>query len=412
MQKDIKLKTKPKNNSIRKLDRRVVYTKNMKEKLLKRNRITHETEKGEDENEVNYASDTVMFTGERASVNTAYGIKDTAQFGYEKFKKYREIKKLQKEDSVSNEINQDNLIPDSKEKSISNSNKQKLLNEKTKIKNRTTNSEFNENKITNVSIADTKVNGKKSQEVMKRYSINKIRKNNFNNKKNNVTKTKNIARKSIDSIKKLAEKIIAIAKSLIAAIIAGGGIAIIIIIIAVIVAGMFGSAFGLLFSNETPKTEENMSVNSAVNFLDQEIEDKISLIKATTDYDSLRIENRSVVWREVLSVYAVITTNRENKFDIMKMDDYNYDKLKEIFWEVVEIDHYTETYKVRVVTTDADGNKVIKTKIKTRLIINVEALTLDEMMEYYNMNKSEKKQVDEMMNGQFDEMWNLILLDE
>ena len=247
---------------------------------------------------------------------------------------------------------------------------------------------------------------------MKRYSINKIRKNNFNNKKNNVTKTKNIARKSIDSIKKLAEKIIAIAKSLIAVIIAGGGIAIIIIIIAVIVAGMFGSAFGLLFSNETPKTEENMSVNSAVNFLDQEIEDKISLIKATTDYDSLRIENRSVVWREVLSVYAVITTNRENKFDIMKMDDYNYDKLKEIFWEVVEINHYTETYKVRVVTTDADGNKVIKTKTKTRLIINVEALTLDEMMEYYNMNKSEKKQVDEMMNGQFDEMWNLILLDE
>ena len=410
MQKDIKIKTKPKNNSIRKLDRRVVYTKNMKEKLLKRNRITHGTEKGEDENEVNYASDTVMFTGERASINTAYGIKDTAQFGYEKFKKY--IKKLQKEDSVSNEINQDNLIHDSKEKSISNSNKQKLLNEKTKIKNRTNNSEFKENKITNVSIVDTKVNGKKSQEVMKGYSINKIRKNNFNNKKNNVTKTKNIARKSIDSIKKLAEKIIAIAKSLIAAIIAGGGIAIIIIIIAVIVAGMFGSAFGLLFSNETPKTEENMSVNSAVNFLDQEIEDKISLIKATTDYDSLRIENRSVVWREVLSVYAVITTNRENKFDIMRMDDYNYDKLKEIFWEVVEINHYTETYKVRVVTTDADGNKVIKTKTKTRLIINVEALTLDEMMEYYNMNKSEKKQVDEMMNGQFDEMWNLILLDE
>ena len=412
MQKDIKIKTKPKNNSIRKLDRRVVYTKNMKEKLLKRNRITHETEKGEDENEVNYASDTVMFTGERASVNTAYGIKDTAQYGYEKFKKYRKIKKMQKEDSVSNEINQDNLIPDSKEKSISKSNKQKLLNEKTKIKNRTTNSEFNENKINKVSIADTKVNGKKSQEVMKKYSINKIRKNNLNNKKNNVTKTKNIARKSIDSIKKLAEKIIAIAKSLIAAIIAGGGIAIIIIIIAVIVAGMFGSAFGLLFSNETPKTEENMSVNSAVNFLDQEIEDKISLIKATTDYDSLRIENRSVVWREVLSVYAVITTNRENKFDIMKMDDYNYDKLKEIFWDVVEIDHYTEIYKVRVVTTDADGNKVIKTKTKTRLIINVKALALDEMMEYYNMNKSEKKQVEEMMNGQFDEMWNLILLDE
>ena len=56
--------------------------------------------------------------------------------------------------------------------------------------------------------------------------------------------------------------------------------------------------------------------------------------------------------------------NSSLSFDIMKMDDYNYDKLKEIFWDVVEIDHYTENYKVRVVTTDADGNKVIKTKTK------------------------------------------------
>lgn len=172
---------------------------------------------------------------------------------------------------------------------------------------------------------------------------------------------------------------------------------------------MFGSAFGFLFSNETPKTEEDMSVNSAVKFLDNEIDNKISDIKATTDYDSLRIDNRSVVWREVLSVYAVITTNRENKFDIMKMDEYNYDKLKEIFWEVVDVEHYTENYTVRVVTTDENGNKVTKTKTKTRLIINVQAMSLEEMMEHYTMNKSEKKQVEEMMNSQFDEMWNVIL---
>ena len=42
---------------------------------------------------------------------------------------------------------------------------------------------------------------------------------------------------------------------------------------------MFGSAFGFLFSNETPKTEESMSVNSAVNFLDNEIDEEID----TTD---------------------------------------------------------------------------------------------------------------------------------
>lgn len=191
----------------------------------------------------------------------------------------------------------------------------------------------------------------------------------------------------------------------------GGGFVVLIIMVIVLMAGMFGSAFGFLFSNETPKTEENMSVNSAVNFLDKEIEDEIAFIKATTDYDTMRIENRNVVWREVLSVYAVITTNRENKFNIIEMTEDNYEKLSEIFWEVVEVEHYTETYKVRYTTTDENGNKVTKTKTKTRLIINVKALSLEEMMKLYDMNKSERKQVEEMMDGQFDEMWNAILIE-
>ena len=189
----------------------------------------------------------------------------------------------------------------------------------------------------------------------------------------------------------------------------GGGFVLIILVIILLIAGMFGSAFGFLFSNETPKTEESMSVNSAVNFLDNEIDEEIVRIKSSTDYDTVRIDNRSVVWREVLSVYTVVTTNRENKFNIMEMNNQNYEKLSEIFWEVVKVEHYTENYKVRYTTTDENGNKVTKTKTKTRLIINVQAMSIEEMMEHYNMSKSEKKQVEQMMDGQFDEMWNAIL---
>ena len=191
----------------------------------------------------------------------------------------------------------------------------------------------------------------------------------------------------------------------------GGGFILIILVIILLIAGMFGSAFGFLFSNETPKIEESMSVNSAVNFLDNEIAEEIARIKSSTDYDTVRIDNRNVVWREVLSVYTVVTTNRENKFNIMEMNNQNYEKLSEIFWEVVEVEHYTENYKVRYTTTDENGNKVTKTKTKTRLIINVQAMSIEEMMEHYNMSKSEKKQVEQMMDGQFDEMWNAILIE-
>lgn len=178
-----------------------------------------------------------------------------------------------------------------------------------------------------------------------------------------------------------------------------------------LIAGMFSSAFGFLFSNEIPKIEENMSVNSAVKFLDNEIDEKISYIKAITDYDTVKNDNRKIAWKEVLSVYAVITTNRETKFDIMKMDNHNYEKLREIFWKVVEVEHYTETYKVKVITTDASGNKVVETKTKTRLVISIVTLSLEKMMELFDMNKSEKKQVEELMDSQFDEMWKSILLE-
>lgn len=408
MSKNIKIRTKPKNNNIRKLDRKNVYTKNMKEKLLKRNKISYRKQTEIEENEINYATNTTMYTSENIGVNTAYGVKDTAEYGYEKVKKYIKDKKNQKEDDISNSLNQNNSTISQKEKSIEKINKNKLLNEKSKEKNVFDTKELNIDSNLKSQMLNKKVSNVNFQESMKKYSINKIRTNTLKNKKNNIIKTKNVVNRVA---KKLVERVVSIVKNIFFITASGSGITITIVIIAVLITGMFGSAFGFLFSNETSKTEQNMSVNSAVKFLDNEIDERISHIKATTDYDSIRIENRSVVWRDVLSIYAVITTNRETKFDIMKIDDYNYDKLREIFWEVVEVNHYTETYKVRVVTTDADGNKVVKTKTKTRLIINVQAMSLEKMMEHFNMNKFEKKQVEEMMDGQFDEMWDAILIE-
>lgn len=191
--------------------------------------------------------------------------------------------------------------------------------------------------------------------------------------------------------------------------VSSGGVVLIIIII-VIIASIFGSALGFLFSNETPQTEENIPISSAIDYLEKELEEKITTITQDTDYDTLEVKNKDVAWKEVLTIYAVITTNRETNFNIMQMDKQNYQKLSEIFWNVVEVEHYTETYKVKVVTTNADGNKVVKTKTKIRLIIDAKAMSLEEMMEYYDMSTSERKQVEEMTSSQFDGMWEKIEL--
>lgn len=155
-----------------------------------------------------------------------------------------------------------------------------------------------------------------------------------------------------------------------------------------------------------------MPISSAIDYLEKELEEKIATVKQNTDYDTLEVKNKDVAWKEVLTIYAVITTNRETTFNIMKMDEQNYQKLSEIFWNVVEVEHYTETYKVKVVTTNADGNKVVKTKTKTRLVIDVQVMSLEEMMEYYNMSKSERKQIEEMTSSQFDEMWEKVMTGE
>ena len=175
------------------------------------------------------------------------------------------------------------------------------------------------------------------------------------------------------------------------------------------VGGMFGSAFGFLFSNETHKTEENMSVKAAIKLLEDEIENKIEKLKEKTDYDSIRIENKKVAWKEILSIYAVVTTNRENKIDITNMNQENYEKLEKIFWKVVEIEHNKEKYKVTVTTTDKDGNTEYKTKTKTRLILNVKCMTLEEMMDCYKMDRSEREQVKEMMSEELEEMWEGVM---
>lgn len=358
MAKDIRIKST--NRNIRKLDKNHIYTQNIKEKLLKQKRVNKNAEESENQ-EINYATDKVFDAGEKVWYGANYTVKEKTKELIEK---------------AQNKV-----------KSKENSANSREL----KAKNYRLEKSSNNKRINQV------------QQLNKKYAINKIL--NAESNKKHVNK----AKKTVSAIKEISKKLIAVASSMITILVSGGSLVISIVIIVVMIGGMFGSAFGFLFSNETPKTEENMSVKSAISKLEDEIDSKIEKLKEKTNYDSIRIENKNVEWKEILSIYAVVTTNRENKIDITNMNQENYEKLEKIFLKVVEVENHKEKYKVTVTTTDKNGNTEYKTKTKTRLIINVKCMTLEEMMDYYKMDKSEREQVKEMMSEEFEEMWESIL---
>ena len=206
---------------------------------------------------------------------------------------------------------------------------------------------------------------------------------------------------------KAVQALVKALSSLISCIAAGGSMAVIIIVILAIIAGVFCSAFGMSFTNE--ENEDSISIITAMERLENEIDEEVEEIKDNVSYNSFRMEDSEINWKDILTVYSVYTTNREEFHDITVMNLENYEKLREIFWKVVDVDYTTEKYTVTVTSTDSEGNTVKKKKRRTRLIVTVECMELSEMIKVFRLNDEEKRQIVEIQRNEYDEMWDMIL---
>ena len=84
MPKDIK--TRDRNKGIKSLNRNVIYTKNMRDRLLKQRKISKNTEENGNSNAVNYAIDEMYYAGRDLTVNTVYSAKENTRAIYKKIK--------------------------------------------------------------------------------------------------------------------------------------------------------------------------------------------------------------------------------------------------------------------------------------------------------------------------------------
>ena len=167
--------------------------------------------------------------------------------------------------------------------------------------------------------------------------------------------------------------------------------------------------FGIFFTNDTATSVGNISVGSALTRLEEQVDDEIEDIKDSVSYDKVVVDKETIWWKDIVAIYAVIASNRDG-IDVANMDDRAFNKLKEIFDDVVDVDYETSTYYVIHVHT-VNGEQVREREARTRLEINVTCKTFDDMVGMYGFSDAERNQALLLLSQEYDEMWEKIFED-
>ena len=164
-------------------------------------------------------------------------------------------------------------------------------------------------------------------------------------------KIKSVTKSTISTIKSM----IATSKATLAAIMAGGWIAVTIVIIICLISMIIGSGFGIFFSGEESISGQTMK--GAVQEINADYLNQLAEIKQAYSYDVLEMSGSQAVWKEVLAVYAIkTTTDSENAQEVATINDAKKQILKDIFWQMNEISSHTESKTETIVITSEYGN--------------------------------------------------------
>lgn len=220
------------------------------------------------------------------------------------------------------------------------------------------------------------------------------------------------AKAAAKAVAAAAKAIIAGTKALIAAIAAGGWVVVLVVVVICLIGLIVASCFGIFFSNEDSGT--GLTMPAVVREINQEYQDRLDEIKASTAYDVLEMSGSRAVWPEVLAIYAVkTTTDPENAQEVATMDDGKKELLKEIFWAMNEISHHTESVTETVTNESGDGNGNIvtteETVTRTYLYITVSHKTAGEMADEYGFDADQREQLAELLAEENRSLWSSVL---
>ena len=192
--------------------------------------------------------------------------------------------------------------------------------------------------------------------------------------------------------------ILAAARSLIVAMMAGGSTVVSLVLIICLIGLLIASPFGIFFSRENSGTGYTMP--DAVSMLNSEFSAKIEQIKAENPYDELDMDNAGSAamisnWRDVLAIYAVRTTTNDTSPDeVATLTEEKMAILRDIFWDMNAVSHYLET-----VSGGEDAGDTV--------ILHIAVTVKDhlQMADEYRFNADQRKLLEELIQPKYQDLF-------
>lgn len=225
--------------------------------------------------------------------------------------------------------------------------------------------------------------------------------------------TAKAAKVAVKATKAAVKAIIAGLKSLVSSIIAGGWVAVVIIIVICLIALIVCSCFGIFASGEDSGT--GVTMQSAVQEINDEYNQKIEEIKSGNTYDILEMSGTRAEWKEVIAVYAVDKNmadlnpaNPDEPQEVATMDDGKKEDLRKLFWEMNKIDSRTEKKTVKETVEETKDGRTVTTEKnveKTTLYITVSHIDLETMMNNKSFTAEQKEMCRELLSDGNNALW-------
>ena len=219
-------------------------------------------------------------------------------------------------------------------------------------------------------------------------------------------------RKTATAVRSAIRHFLASLRSLVTAIVTGISVALSIIIVISLVAFVSGSAYGIFFAANAPN-ENAISVQEALETLTGEYRDRLEEISNTIQHDRQDIVANDGVyfirWQDVLAVFSSYVSGDEFGSSVALLEEEQVDKLREIMWEMNEVDYSTHPETITIDTTDEDGNQATAEITETVLVIELTHKTPDEMAADYHFSTRQNTYLQLLQDSRYEELWAELL---
>jgi len=219
-------------------------------------------------------------------------------------------------------------------------------------------------------------------------------------------------RKTATAVRSAIRHFLASLRSLVTAIVTGISVALSIIIVISLVAFVSGSAYGIFFAANAPN-ENAISVQEALETLTGEYRDRLEEISNTIQNDRQDIVANDGVyfirWQDVLAVFSSYVSGDEFGSSVASLEEEQVDKLREIMWEMNEVDYSTHPETITIDTTDEDGNQATAEITETVLVIELTHKTPDEMAADYHFSTRQNTYLQLLQDSRYEELWAELL---